>query len=145
MNSKFKEYLSELGMGNILIDKVEESFLFFETNFIEEIEDIFVEEYITQDGSREYISVQFFSSEHVFEVQNFMITNELTCFPYINCINTIHIIKEDYDFNEANDNSKFEIKYSTDRGTITTLKSSKRNCDHLKNIFEKYLRPNIRK
>ena len=143
MDIQFEEYLIDLGMKGSLTKKVEEILQFFEENFSEKAIDIFVEEYIKEDGSREYESLQFYSEKLLFEARNFRLNDDFAVFSLINDITFIRMNKENYDFKNANEDSRFTLSFGTGKKVFADLKSSKKNCDQLKKILFKYIRPNL--
>lgn len=57
-------------MKNTLIDRVEKIIMFFEDVYpAKDVGDIFVEEYLTKHGSREYDSLTIFSKDLMFEAK----------------------------------------------------------------------------
>jgi hypothetical protein len=144
MKKEFEEYLIGLGMKGSLTNKVENIMNFFEENFSEEIIDIFVEEYIKKDGSREYESLEFFSEKYIFEAKNFMITDENIFWSFVDSFTYIRLIRENYDFKQTNQSSRFSLHCGTDKNAIFNLKSSQENCDHLKEILMRYIKPNLK-
>lgn len=145
MKEDFKEYLMDLDMKNTLIDRVEKIMMFFEEVYpAKDVEDIFVEEYITQHGSREYGSLQLFSNDLIFEAKNFAKDmDDFSYYPLNNHIKLIRITKEKYDFLKATPDSRFNLYFNIDSEVFYELKSTQENCDHLKTIFMKYIKPNI--
>ena len=131
-------------MSETLISKVKDILTFFEEHYSAKIDDIFVEEYIKKDGSREYQNIEFFSKEFIYEATNFMITDAFSCYSLNNQIRIITIEKENYDFINATNESKCNIRITTYDNFSFTLKASKENCDYLKKIFDSYLKPNLR-
>jgi len=149
MKKEFDEYLKIIGLEKPLIDKVEQIYNFYEPLFKfhgEKIDDIFVSEYLKDDGERVYENLWFFSKYLSAEAKNFisnrddfdMITQNRNVLYY-------EIYKEEYDFKNYSDKSlfKLEAKYGF-YNRMGELKASKENCDYLKNIFFKYFASNLR-
>lgn len=146
MKVEFQEYLNSIGIIGNLIERIEEIYNFYLEICPEEIEDIFINEYISEDGSREYESVWFFSDNYVMEAQN-ITKNDADAFDCLRIKNSIirwEIKKQDYDFHEFSGKSRFNINTRFTNGIIGDMKSSQQNCNHLKEIFQKYIVPNIK-
>ena len=146
MKREFSDYLNSIGIIGELFEKIEKIYDFYSEINSEEIEDILVTEYITEDGSREYMSVWFFTDNFAMEANNF--TNkdkdDFDCVGIKNTIVRWEIIKQDYDFQEITEKSRFNLEIKFASGTKGYFKSSKQNCNHLKHIFLKYIVPNLK-
>jgi hypothetical protein len=145
MKKEFGEYLADMGMKESLTKRVEEILTFIEENFSEKILDIFVEDYIKEDGSREYESLIFFSDDQYFEAKNFTINDNFYIISFTNSITFIELTKVNYDFKETNDDSRFILNFNIGNVGGINLKASKNNCDNLKMILMKYIQPNLKK
>ncbi|MGD0856150.1 MAG: hypothetical protein ABSA18_10150 [Dehalococcoidia bacterium] len=143
MNTEFKTYLDSIGMTNVLIKRVEAIYDFYNNVASVEIADIFVTDFIKEDGSREYESVWFFSPSYAMEAKSFISKDEFDISPIRKRITYWSIVKQDYDFLEATDKSRLQISFSLHEMTTGDLKASKENCNYLKGIFQKYVLPNI--
>jgi len=75
MKEESIKYLKFIGMGDILIGRVEEIYKFYEeilARLDDEIEDIFVTDNIQSDGLRQYESVFLFANKYVLEAKLFI-------------------------------------------------------------------------
>ena len=71
---KLDEYLNRMGITtDILKDRVKLAYSVASQMCPEEIEEVFVSDYIKDDGTREYESVWFFSKGYCIEGRNFMV------------------------------------------------------------------------
>ena len=53
--------------------------------------------------------------------------------------------KQDYDFQKAGNNSRLKLAASLVEGIRAELRASGSNCDHLRELFYKYMAPNVAK
>ena len=109
----------------------------------EKLEDIFVEEYIKKDGSREYDAIRFYSKNFKFLADNFIKTDDLRITKNNEAYTHIRIKAEKYNFKKATDESRLLVFGTTNKGYHTEIKASKENCDHLEYIILKYMIPNL--
>ena len=110
----------------------------------DEIIDIFVDEYIKEDGTREYEDISFFSNKYEFSAIQFLIDNNFCLSKRKKNVVAIKIKHKDYDFNKATEKSRLNIELTKDIINVYGIfKASKENCDYLKQIYLKYIVPNI--
>jgi hypothetical protein len=146
MKEYFTHYLESIGITDPIIKRIEEVYKFYERiltdELKEEIIDIFVTDYVLKDGTRQYENLWFFSKNYVMEAKLFIQQDDFDICPYVKEIDYLVIKKESYDFINFNEKSKLYMEYvsKTNNGE---LKATKENCDHLKNIYLKYMLPNV--
>ena len=145
MEKAFIDYLENIGISGALLTKVEDVYKFFNEYLEHKIDDIFVSEYVDQDGSRIYENLWFFNENFCFEAKLFNIQEDYDSCVIKNNIEYFTIKKIDCDLiaNKTNDNSRmildFRFKVSSIGGQ---LKSSKENCKYLSIIIKKYMKEN---
>jgi hypothetical protein len=135
-------------MGEVLSDRIAEIYKFYDENIMktlgEEIKDIFVTEYISNKGVREYENVWFFTNRYAMEAKLFKMRDEFDISPLAKEILYINIIKSNYEYKCPNEESRLLIEYSASfNSNKGYLKASKENCDRLMEITLKYLVPNL--
>lgn len=144
MKKEFEEYLKSIGISTeVLLNRIESIYQFYVDVCPEEIKDIFVTEYIKEDGTREYESLWFFSDKYWTEAKQFIINDNFDMIPIENIIRW-EIKKQDYDFKKAIEKSRLFLKVNITTFLLAEFKSSKENCDFLKEIFLKYVKPKIK-
>lgn len=144
MKSEFLAYLKSIDIGDPLTERIKNIYDFYTDICSIEIKDIFVSEYIKEDGSREYESLWFFSDDYAMEAKQFIIQEKFDSAIIKNKINRWDLIKLEFDCKKANNNSRImlQINFYPIEGS---LKASKENCEHLLNIFKKYVLTNMKK
>lgn len=141
MKNEFEEYLKALGMTEALRARVEEIVEFYATACPEEIEDIFVSEYIQEDGTRVYENFWCFSKQYAMEAKDFVNRDNFDSAPVGANVAHWEITKQDYDFKKAEEKSRMALDVQFAGSVVRgLLKASKENCDQLRNVFLKYLR-----
>ena len=123
-----------------LEDSGVESGLLTEKMLNYEIEDIFVCDYMKEDGTREYTNLRFLSEKYSMLAVNFINEDNFHWGKMVP-VKGIRIQKRDYDFKRANDRSRMTILVRWIDDMESEYTASKNNCDYLKNVFHKYLRP----
>ena len=144
MEEKFINYLKSIGITETLHEKIEEIYKFYKDICPDEITDIFVTEYVKEDGSREYQNLWFFSPKYCMEAKLFVTQDDFDIAPIGNRIERWGIKKQDYDFKKVTEKSRFYLNFITDSNTRAAFQASKKNCDYLKNIFLQYVLPNLK-
>lgn len=146
MKDEFRPYLTSIGIGEPITERIEEIYSFYEEilrKFDDEIEDIFISDYIKNDGSRTYDSLWFFSNKFLMESKLFINNDEFDFYPIQKGFVWINIKKQNYDFKKAVEQSRLLIEYLAEGLIDGNLKASKENCDKLRDITNKYLIPLI--
>jgi len=143
-SAKVTDYLKAIGITEPLQKRIETIYEHFTRIFSYEITDILVEEYIKEDGSREYETVDFFSKAYILSAVNFITKDDFRIGPLENQIAGMFIEKENYDFATATEKSRLHVKCACRRqGATITLKASKVNCNYLTEILLKHIIPNM--
>jgi len=143
MQPAFKEYLKSIGIGDTIAKRVEEIYEFYEhvlEQTGDEIKDIFITDYIEKDTTRTYQNLWFFSNKYLMEAKLFINNDDFDFFSVKGGLAYIDIKKKDYDFKNANDNSRLSVEYAVNISG-GQLKASKENCDKLRDIVLTYFIP----
>jgi len=147
MKKEFIEYLNQIGLTNPFQQRVEEIFEFYENLLsFDTIENIFISEYVDEEKKRQYESLWLFSSTKCYEAKRFLEKDkdDFDCTLFVDKITRWQIEKKNYDFkNDALSESRFTLNFSLLHSIKGILKASYNNCPFLKNIFLKYILPNV--
>lgn len=145
MKEEFVTYLKSIDIAETIIDeKIEPIYEFYEEIYPDEITDIFVTDYIKEDGTREYENLWFFSEKYVMEAKLFIEKDDFDITPIKNRIDYLEIKKQDYDFKEATGKSRLYLEFALDTRVTCKFKASKENCNYLRAIIFKYVVPNLK-
>jgi len=144
MKEEFIKYLESIGLTETLCKRIETIYEFYKDVCPDEIADIFVTDYITEDGSREYENLWFFSEKYAMEAKQFITKDDFDITPIKNRIHYCRIQKWDYDFKKATEKSRLYLRCDQDTGMSCEFKASKENCDYLKDIILNYILPNLK-
>ncbi len=144
MKENFEKYLRAIGITKPLAERIGIIYDFFLEIHPFEIDDIFVEEYLKEDGTRIYENLIFVSKKIYVEATRFIERDKMLIIPIYKKIISYGIEKQDYDFKTVTAKSRLKINFSTPR-TIpgeVSLKASRENCEYLKDIYHRYIIPN---
>lgn len=147
MKEEFKEYLASIGIGDTLQKRVAQIYQFYQKICPDEIRAIFVTDYLQADGTRVYENLWFFSERYCMEAKQFVTTDDFDIEPMKNKVTYVQIKKQEYDFEKATEKSRFNVIAYLSIPALGALhgelKASKENCDYLKDILLKYIKPNL--
>lgn len=143
MNAEFIEYLNDLNITGILQNRIEDIYKIFKEMCPDEIVDIFVTNYIKENGSKEYENIWFFSDKYAMEGKNFITKDDFDITPIKNRIHYWNIKLENYDYQSATQISRLFLKFISVSGINFELKASAENCDYLRDIIKKYVKANL--
>lgn len=144
MKEEFIRYLRSINIPVPLGENIQKAYEFYKETCPDEITGIFVTDYMKKDGTREYENLWFFSEKYCMEAKQFIIKQDFDITPIQKHVYRWSIKKRDYDFKEATDNSRLTLHFFLGNNIIGDLKASKENCDYLRNIFIKYIKPNLK-
>jgi hypothetical protein len=144
MHDNIKEYCKSVGLGDTLTGQVES--LLRECQSLvpnHSIQDAFIGEYTTSDGSRVYDNLHFFTDRLVFEIENFVSRPTIWIQEYGRM--NIRIEKHDFDFTRANPSSRLAVTVDwTDNSDFAlNPKATGDNCLQLIRILRKYVLPYV--
>ncbi|MHC1686335.1 MAG: hypothetical protein AB9879_01225 [Methanothrix sp.] len=146
MNDEFKTYLESIDLTKVMIERIANICDFYQdvlTAKKDNIKDIFISEFIDNEGNRIYEDLWLFSDNYFLVSANFIGEDNFNIAYSFRTLKNLKIDKINYDFVKANDNSRLYIMYKKEYGFQGTLKASKENCNHLMEIFKKCLLPNL--
>lgn len=143
MREEFSEYMDSIGMTTVLHDRVEAIYEFYRSICPGEIVDIFVTDYIKEDGSREYEDLLLFSEKHLMEAKGFITKDDFGINPIRKRVEYCRITKRDYDLKKATEKSRLYAFLDLGGKLIAEFKASKENCDYLRDIIHKHVIPNL--
>jgi len=72
MKEDFVKYLDSIGITNAFRKRIETIYDFLREICPDEITGIFISDYLTHDGEREYENLYFFSEKYIMEAKRFI-------------------------------------------------------------------------
>lgn len=143
MKAEFRKYFRDIGIQEPLEERIKTIHEFFSEICQDEIEDVFVNEYVKEDGSREFHSVRFLSKNYSMAASDFISKDDFRMGP-IGGIRNFRLQKKDFDFKKATEKSRMTIDIMFASGVRSPYKASGVNCEYLTKIFHKYIIPNLK-
>lgn len=143
MNQKFETYLSALRVTEIVRNRVQQVYDFYQETCPEELVDIIITEYITEEGLREYESLWFFSKTYVMEAKNFLSIDEFDLAPWANSVVHWAVKGENYDYKAATPKSRLHLSVHLDTMVFAEFRASQENCDYLMAILREQVIPKL--
>jgi len=140
------EYLDSIEINTAtLIKKVETTLRAARKICPEEIQSIYVSDWIQPEGQRAYEHLYLFTNTYIIESVNFTtdtnVNMEMTVLK--DRVKYVSVKYNDY-FEKANTASRLSVRFDTDSASFE-LKGAKENCNKLIEVYDKYVRPNISK
>jgi len=140
MEEKFLNYIESIGITNALIPRVEHVIETLENISGEKILDIFISEYMQENGTRTYEDFRAFSKNYHLGALKFI--NDIKYIIWNRNNKLFSIINwevSNYDFKSASPDSRLSLLGSFYFPGPILLKASQNNCDKLLSFFKKYL------
>ena len=136
------EYLEKMGVTTkVLYNRVRFLYDVASKMCPEEIEQIFIEDSIKKDNTREYGSLWFFSKGFILEAHNFEIEYEIDIMA--NKIIRVELELNNYNLKKAEEGSRLRVYMHLSEDITGELKAAKENCDVLMDIASKYIMPKL--
>lgn len=132
------KYLLSLGMGDVLVNRLARIHDFYQSILPEPIEDIFVNDYFNEDGTRSYESAWFFTGTYAAEARNWETSDDWDLLR-ITRIRYWRFQKENFEFDQDPSEAS---RLSLDFYTLTnegSLRAAGNNCLHLRDVFLKHV------
>jgi len=147
MKEEFYRYLESVGITKVLISRIEYLYNVLNSLIDEELEDIFINEYIKEDGSRQYEHLKYFTKNYFISAINFINLDNYSISLKTSEMSLIKLESINYDFKEATTNSRLTLtcRYVGQGDIILILKASGSNYDRLINIYNKHIKKYIKK
>lgn len=142
MAANFPSYLEMVGITDLFLKRTEESINFFSIFCSIEVTDIFVSEYIDDDGKRQYESLWLFNPKLFMESKNFLTSDNYDAAPIYKRIGHWEVSKDTYDLKNPSEKSRMTVNFVTLENVNGILKASGENCNALRDVFLKYFLTN---
>jgi len=146
MKAKYETYLKKIDLSSETVKNNVELIIDYASKLCnDKIIDIFVNDYYEADGSRAYGSLWLISERYICEARNFRNTGEydIDVAAIKDGITYFRTSIKDYDFKNAIKESRLTIECASESGTFFQLKASCENCNKLREVIDKYLKPNM--
>ncbi|MBX2905761.1 MAG: hypothetical protein KF744_06975 [Taibaiella sp.] len=145
MKIEFVAYLEKVGIIDGLLEKAKEVLDFYEGYLKVDVTDVFVSEYLSSDGSRNYESLWIFSKQYCGEAKFFLKEKDWDLDTIANNVSYFSVKCVDFSFGkDALSSSRVTLEFGfVPSNRNATLKASKENCEQIANILAKYVSANV--
>jgi hypothetical protein len=144
MKTEFQEYLTALQVSSVVLKRVDKLIELLHEIIPFEFSAIFLSDFITQDGTMQFDTLYLFSDKFILQARNFLQMDNFEIGALKECISTIEIQEQDYDFITTSEKSRLTILANLAVGPrMYQFKGSRENCRYLKNIYDSYIQPNL--
>ncbi len=149
MKAGFEVYLADIGMtdhpdGVLLRQRIDTVLQFWESVCIDEqVKRIFMTDIVNEDGSVAYKNLWLFSDSFVMEATAFLSTDVIDLVVIKDNILQWVVRKQEYDFGETNAKSRLSVEFTLHGGLSGSLRASRQNCRHLKEVLVQYISANL--
>lgn len=143
MKPEFEQYLDLLAVTPPIRSRVQALYDLCSHLCPEELEEIFITEYVNSDGTREYEALNFLSARYIMEAKQFLNNDDVDLDVIGGSVRYWRMKKWDYDWEEPSDKSRMTLFVSLLSGMGAELKASKENCTRLKKLLVDRVVPNI--
>ncbi|HET6309680.1 MAG TPA: hypothetical protein VFH00_01600 [Candidatus Nitrosotalea sp.] len=143
-DEQIQAYCIGLGMPKALIERAKLIHALYGKLGINDISDVFISEYVKEDGERSFENLWFFADKHVMEAKQFATEIDLDMAPST-VVSYIDLKQTEYDLEHSTGASRLFVTATLPlgMGVGLTFKASRENCDYLKTIVIKYLMPRL--
>lgn len=136
------KYLNKLKFEMPEITKVKDMLYTSENLVCEEINDLFVTDYLVGED-REYKNLFFFSQNYLVECKKFLQNDEYHVYSLPHLLSRVSHSVKMFDFKEVNNKSRFHIEIVTVAKDTIEMKATGNNCSSLYEIYKKHLLPHF--
>lgn len=146
MKKEFVKYLHQIGLSRTLVERVGEIYEWCEALCPDDIDGIFVGDFVSQEGRREYSSLWFFSEGHAMEAKGFVGRDDFDIMTLRDGVAYVQVKKTDYDSRPAGAASRLNVRFALEnRVAYGEIKASGENCDFLMDVLKTYVLSNLTK
>ncbi len=144
MKEEFEAYCKKVDLSEIQITRVDNIIQEYSKILNEPILDIFVNEQLTSEGTRIYLTLWLFTESFCAEAKNFLSVDDFDIAAYKKRVKYFSINKSEFIFGQApTKKSNMSITASLTDLLICQLRASGDNCLALVEIYNKFFLPNL--
>jgi hypothetical protein len=139
MKTEFDQYLKKIGISELFYERSERVVEGVAKFMGEGILDIFVSDYIDNEGKRHYEDLLLFTENIIVEAKQFLTQDHYFINNVKECpVTGIDFSAQEYDFERATTKSRISVRVFCGTFLNIPMKAAQENCDYLNAIFKKY-------
>lgn len=142
---KYEQYLKEIGIkSRELLSRLTTLYNICAEACPEDINQIFVSEYLNSDNSRVYESLFLFSNNFIIEIkQPFNEGFRWDISGIFNSFKWVDFSSSNFDYETATSSSKLQMTCTYHTDLQSEMKATESNCIHLWTVYKETIRPNL--
>jgi hypothetical protein len=140
---KFDKYLEDIGISIPIRNRIYTIVAEYESISTFTVDDIFISEYLNNEGGREMTSLYMLNNNYLMEAKGFIISDNYDWVPIHSRIFYIQIVKQEFDFVMVSEKSKMTINLALVNQVTAALNATGNNCPYLLNLYKRYFLVNI--
>lgn len=142
MNDEFARYAKSLGMGDVLIERVNEIYARVSTVCPEEITHLVITDNVQQDGTRTYDGLFFFSPNYAIDHKS-LSDDRFELDRIGRRLVNLLVATRDFDLQHPTKKSRLQVRYVTADELVGDMRASGRNALHLITVTKECLATNF--
>lgn len=144
MKPEFRDYLAFIGMSTpSLVSRVDRALGLCAKICDEEIKDIFVSDFIKEDGTREYGHLELLADNWTICMPGFLTKDSFQVATLTEKLLVVEISCIAFDLEHATAESRMSVTPRFSNNMTCTYKAARENCEKLMNITKKYFVPRL--
>ena len=144
MKKEFIKYFNVAEVDTVLEEKRIEWFVDYLQRFCpDEIEDIFITNYVDEQGVNHREHLWCFGKNYHMEAINYLSQINYDISIAKDSIPRLELNVSNFESERANENSRLTIKYEISPNIYGELRAARKNCQWLWSIYKKYLLSNL--
>ena len=146
MKLAFERYLKAIEISSTFRERIEFLVNVHQAVWPEPVSDIYLSDFMDEEGKRNIESIWLFSKNYGMESKNIIESNNIDIAPLYSSITHIEYDFQNYDFKQkADDKSRLTVNFTYRNRMSGMLKGSGINCDYLAKMVSKYILSNLMK
>ncbi|NQU06535.1 MAG: hypothetical protein HQ568_10610 [Calditrichaeota bacterium] len=144
MKDQFNEYLLSLDAPKPIFEIVRHTIRIAEELCGEEVIDIHISDSLKGDNLPEFDELEMFTKHFILSRRLLDKDTNIQLGTISGNVKAFQIVSSNFDFNDIEKNSTMRIGIKFDYSdSLYTLYSTGQNCDHLKEMIKRYIKPNL--
>jgi hypothetical protein len=143
VNNMMRAYVRSLSPTKRVSQRINQVVDLYEKLCPEKVSVLFLSEYVTKEGVREFESLWLFSDHIMMEAKNFLSEDDLDFATMVGGVSYVEFTKHEYDFDAPTDASRLSVELRLHSGVMGRLKASGENCRNLADILTGRLLPGM--
>ena len=146
MKHEFLDYLKSLSMPDAYLERTTSVIEQIERLFTLNTDDLFITDYIKDDGERVFESLWLFDGGLLVEAKNFLKQEDFDLIRLKSNVAYLRVMSSNFNFAKATNKSRLNIEFNFRDGSTglsAQMRASRENCVKLLGLLQTYISPNL--